>query len=68
METIEIQEETSTEINGEKRTANDLESIEWGTPSNGGKRKVYFNIREDTEIEIQGMIDVMNRLATYSNR
>lgn len=53
-------------VNGEKRTANDLESIEWGTPSNGGKRKLYFNIREDTEVDIQGMVDKLNRITSYA--
>jgi len=51
---------------GEKRSANDLESIEWGTPSNGGKKKIYFNIREDTEVDIQNLVDQMNRIADYA--
>ena len=64
---MEIQENANDVPTGDKRTSNDLESIEWGTPSTGGKRKLYFNIREDTEVDVQRMIDIQNRLAIYAN-
>ena len=45
----------------------DLESIEWGTPRKGGSKKLYFNIRVDTEDTIKDKIELMNKLSTYAS-
>ena len=46
-----------------KRTDNDIDSIEYGTPSKGGF-KMYFNSRIDTqkdlEIRVTGIINLIS--------
>ena len=49
-----------------KKRADDLDSIEWGTPAKGGAKKLYFNSRTDTENDVRDKIDRLNRLSNYA--
>ena len=62
MERINV---TNTERE-EARNLNDLDSIEVGSPSKGGKIKLYINTREDEIQEIKQKIDLMIECARYA--
>ncbi len=51
-----------------RRSENDLDSIEVGSPLKGGKLKLYFNTREDTKDDIEVRIDLLMSAIKYTNK
>jgi len=62
--TVEIQDEDIER--SMTRRGDDMESIEWGSPSKGGKAKAYFNIRVDSDEDIKRLIDRLKGLTAYA--
>ena len=50
----------------EQRDRNDLDSIEVGAPTKGGKLKLYFDTSKDSQEEIQRRIDLQIVAMNYA--